>query len=150
MGDQCFGQRRWWWDWLRQSHPGTIELLDSNLAVIASLPGARGFVSDLRFSADGALLAARGNDDTVSLYNVATRERIGDPIAAAADDIIDVNPDGTELAIAKPDGVVIWSLDRATWIAAACRIADRHLTPAERDSYLAGLDKGEDACASLD
>src|SRR5262249_49394815 len=51
---------------------GTIELLDPELRVIASVPGARGWVADLRFSGDGRLLAARGNDDTVSLYDVTS------------------------------------------------------------------------------
>jgi hypothetical protein len=54
------------------------------------------------------------------------------------------------LAIAGPDGVVVWSLDRAAWINAACRIADRTLTVAERHTYLAGLDQGGDTCQSLD
>jgi len=128
---------------------GTIELLDRDLRVIASVPGARGWVSDLRFSGDGALLAARGNDDTVSLYDVATHERIGDAIAVS-DAAIDVNPAGTEMAIAEPGGVLIWSLDRAVWLDAACRLAGRDLTPAERDTYLTGLDKSGDTCQALD
>lgn len=129
---------------------GTIERLDSSLRVIASVPGARGWVSDVRFSNDGALLAARGNDDTVSLYDVASVERIGDPIALPDNATIDVNPAGTELSIAAPDGVVIWSLDRARWTNAACHIADRDLTPAERDTYLAGLGDGAATCQSVD
>jgi WD40 repeat protein len=129
---------------------GTIQLLDRDLHVVASVPGARGYVSDVRFTSDGALLAARGNDETVSLYDLAAHQRVGDPITVPTDGVIDVDPAGTELAIAGPDGIVIWSLDRATWIDAACQIADRDLTQAERDSYLAGLDQDVETCPAID
>ena len=104
----------------------------------------------MRFSGDGGLLAARGNDNTVALYDVASQQRIGDPITIPQDATIDVNPAGTELSIAAPDGIVIWSLDRATWIDAACRIADRNLTEAERDTYLSGLGGEAATCQSGD
>jgi WD40 repeat protein len=128
---------------------GTIERLDPNLRVVASVPGARGWVSDVRFSDDGALMAARGNDDTVTLYDVDSQQRIGDPITISQDATIDINAAGTELSIAGPDGVVIWSLDRGVWIDAACRIADRQLTSAERETYLAGLDQDTNTCQSV-
>src|SRR5262249_9907980 len=125
-------------------------MLDPDLQVIRSAPGARGYVGDVRFSEDGALMAARGNDSTVSLYDVDSQQRIGDPITTSQGAAIDINPAGTELAIAGPDGVVIWSLDRAEWIDAACRIADRNLAPAERETYLAGLDGDGVACQQVD
>jgi hypothetical protein len=85
----------------------------------------------------------------VSLYKVATHERIGDSIPVGTDSAIDVSPAGTELAIAGPHGVVVWSLDRAVWLEAACRVADRNLTAAERRTYLAGLDSNGDTCQAL-
>jgi len=98
-----------------------------------------------RLRADGGARQRRH----LTLYDVDSQQRIGDPITVSQDAAIDVNPAGTELSIAGPDGIVIWSLDRAVWIDAACRIADRQLTAAERDTYLAGLDQEANTCQSV-
>ncbi len=60
---------------------GTIGIYDPNsLIETASLPGARGLIEHIRFSNDGTILAAASDDGSVSIYDVQTRVRLGDPI----------------------------------------------------------------------
>jgi WD40 repeat protein len=54
------------------------------LEPIAVLPGARGEVNSMQWSADERVLLATSNDQTISVYDVPTRTRIGDPLPADA------------------------------------------------------------------
>jgi DNA-binding SARP family transcriptional activator len=118
---------------------GTITLLDpADLSVEATLPGTRSGAS-LRFSADGRLLLATSGE-RMSLYDIATRQRIGDPIPVG-DVNTDLRPDGLEIAVAHHDasGITLWSLDPATLTRAACTVAGRNLTAAEWETYIGDL-----------
>ena len=53
-------------------------------------------------------------------------------------------------AIAGPGGVAGGTSTGPSRLDAACRVADRNLTPAERETYLAGLDNRGDTCQSFD
>lgn len=50
------------------------------------------------------------------------------------------SPDGRSLAVPSFDGTTaIWDLDPAHWLAAACELVGRNLTPAEWDQYMGRL-----------
>jgi len=95
------------------------------------LPGTPGPVEEFAFSADGALLAVRGEDGTVRLIDVGARIVLGDPIEVPGSGGIAMRPDGAELAISTPEGIVLWDLRPSSWTSAACRGAGRALTPEE-------------------
>jgi hypothetical protein len=100
---------------------------------VAGLPAA---VEQIAFSADGRILAVRGTD-TATLIDVPARVVLGVPIATrGAVEGIAVRPDGAELALHSPDGVLLWDLRPGSWEAAACRIAGRDLTPAEWHAHV--------------
>jgi WD40 repeat protein len=131
---------------------GTIDLLESDdLSVQATLPGARGFPSSLHFSADGRYLLVTANDETMSLYDVRTRQRIGDAVDTGEADA-DLRPDGRQVAVANHDasGITLWDLDPSTLADAACSIAGRNLTRSEWDTYLGDLGPYRATCPEFD
>ena len=98
---------------------------------VRTFGGSRGHVQSVVGTSDGSLIAARGGDRTVTLYDVATGVRLGAPIVVpeAQESLISLSPRGDRLAIGGGDaGVQIWNLDPAHWVAAACRLAGRNLT----------------------
>ena len=125
-----------------------IEYDLDTLEPIGTFPGARGEVNTLEFSADGHTLLAAANDQTVSLFDVASRRRIGDPIAAFSPLIGagHLHPDGTHVAVNERDGVVIWDIDPDHLAAAACRLAGRNLTETEWNTYLDGFGSYRPTC----
>ena len=78
----------------------------ATLERIADLPGARGEVNTLQFSRDGTVLLATSLDQTVSVYDVASGTRLGDPIASAAPFIYPgfLRPDGGAVAVTDAHG----------------------------------------------
>ena len=126
---------------------GTLDLLDASaLTVVASLPGSIGVVFDLLISDDGSTLVGRANDGTVGLYDLAARVRLGDPIEngigpRCACGTASLRADGKEAGTTGPGGrgAILWNLDPAQWIDAACKIAGRNLTREEWTSYLGDL-----------
>lgn len=97
----------------------------------AGSPGVRGIVVGLQFSDNSTTLSARSLDRTVSIYDVPTHTRLGDPIP------VDVStsrgqslrPDGMAVAISTGDGITVWDLDPEHLASAACQLAGRNLTP---------------------
>ena len=47
-----------------------------------------------------------------------------------------IRPDGLEVAVDTIDGIVVWDLDPAHWVAAVCQSVGRNLTRAEWDEYV--------------
>ena len=108
---------------------------------VRTFGGSRGYVQDLVGTSDGSLIAVRGGDRTVTLYDVATGVRLGASIvvAEAQENLISLSPHGDRLAIGggkDEAGVQIWNLDPAHWVAAACRLAGRNLT---RDEWATNI-----------
>ena len=129
---------------------GTISLLDpDDVSVKATLPGARSGAS-VRFSADGRFLLATSGDKTMSLYDVETRQHVGDPISVG-DVSSDLRPDGLEIAVAHHDssGVTLWNLDPTTLTRAACTVAGRNLTAAEWETYIGDLASYSATCPNF-
>jgi len=118
---------------------GTVTLHDpDDLRVVGTLPGARSFAWVIYDGAGRFLLVVGGR--MMSLYDVARRQRMGDPIYIG-DVNVDLRPDGLEIATGGSgnDSVQLWSLDPETMTEAACHIAGRNLTHAEWDTYIGDL-----------
>jgi DNA-binding SARP family transcriptional activator/WD40 repeat protein len=129
---------------------GAITLFDlDTLAPLGTFPGVRGRVHQLQFSADGTRLVAGSESQILSIYDVATRTRLGDPISADAPLFVwpgALRADGEALAINDPGGVAVWDLAPDHLADAACRLAGRNLTRAEWDTYLAALGDYRPTC----
>jgi DNA-binding SARP family transcriptional activator/WD40 repeat protein len=109
-----------------------------------SLAGTPGFVQQFVFSADGKLLAIRGGGGSVRLVDVDQRVQLGDPFELGDEAApIALRPDGLELALPSPHGVVLWSLDTSHWVDATCQVAGRNLTRTEWSTHLTGHDYRE-------
>jgi class 3 adenylate cyclase/WD40 repeat protein/tRNA A-37 threonylcarbamoyl transferase component Bud32 len=120
----------------------------ATLTPVGTFPGARGIITDLQFSDDGQTLLATSGDQTVSLYDVATRARLGDPIPAAIPDGRPgwLRPDGKAVAITDRQGVAIWDVDPDHLADAACRLAGRNLTESEWHTYVSDLEQPRATC----
>ena len=122
------------------------------LQPIGSFPGVRGIVVGLQFSDNSTTLSARSLDRTVSIYDVPTHTRLGDPIP------VDVStsrgqslrPDGMAVAISTGDGITIWDLDPEHLATAACQLAGRNLTPTEWHDHLDELGAYRPTCPERD
>jgi outer membrane protein assembly factor BamB len=114
------------------------------LEPIGTFPRARGRIGNLEFSADGELLLVGSANQTLTVYDVATRSQLGDPIDTGRP-IVEGNagpvlrPDGKTLAVNGRDGLAIWNLEPDRLADAACDVAGRNLTQAEWDAYLNDL-----------
>ncbi len=131
---------------------GTGEIVQYDLETlqpVGTFPGVRGAVDQLRFSADGALLLVGSRNQILAIYDVATRTRLGDPIATEAPfdgPKGELRPDGKAVAINRGDGFRIWDLDPDHLAEAACRLAGRNLTGAEWATYLGSQAPYRDTC----
>jgi WD40 repeat protein len=123
-----------------------------SLATSGSLPGVQGGLSNLQVSADGKLLLAGANDETVALYDLDAGIRLGDPIPTSSPLITSayLRPDGLELLVNEKDGVAVWDLEPDQQAAAACRMAGRDLTREEWSTYFAGTGTYHSTCGFSD
>jgi outer membrane protein assembly factor BamB len=114
------------------------------LEPLATFPQARGRIEALEVSDDGRILLVGSANQTVSIYDVATRARLGDPIDTGRI-IVDgfggpvLRPDGNAVAVNGRDGLAIWNIEPDHLADAACRFAGRNLTRNEWDAYLGDL-----------
>ncbi len=128
---------------------GRITRFDlDDLSPQGTFTAARGEINSLQFSADGAVLLATSNDGTVSLFDVASGTRLGDPVATAAPFIVPafLHPDGRTVVSTTDSGVAVWDLDPARLVEAACELAGRSLTRPEWATYLADLGPYRSTC----
>jgi hypothetical protein len=114
-----------------------------SLRPIRSFGGSRGFVQKVISSLDGSVIAVRGGDRSVTLFDVGSGIRIGTPIDVPNDQesLVALSDQGDRMAIGGGDeaGVQIWNLDPARWIDAACQLAGRNLTRDEWSSHIGDL-----------
>ena len=105
---------------------------------IATLPGSRGAVWNLRFSDDGRRFLASGIDGLINVYDTEGWTRLATipsyPVMGIAEGWL--RPDGRAVAVNGRLGVSEWSLEPAGLARAACRLAGRNLTHAEWATYL--------------
>jgi len=123
------------------SADGRVALLDGDsLAATGPATVGAGVVAPVGFTADGSVLATTGDDRTVRLYDVATRQQIGVPFPKGTTyGKAALSSDGTMLLSGSADGLVIWDVDPASWVRRACAAAGRNLTRAEWDRFLPGV-----------
>jgi DNA-binding SARP family transcriptional activator len=129
-------------EWIAGARGGSVTVYDpETLAPVHDLPGARGEVNLLQFSADGAVLMAVSNDQTVSVFDTTDWVRLGDPIPfdAPLSYPAAIHPDGESVLVTVERGVARWDLDAERLSEAACRLAGRNLTETEWAAYLKGL-----------
>lgn len=128
---------------------GNVTIYDPDtLDPVHDLPGARGEVNVLSFSADGRTLMATSNDQSVSLYDTDSWIRLGDPLPADAPFIYPghLHPSGQSVIVTVAQGVARWALDAETLRAAACDVAGRDLTTTEWTAYLDELGPYRSTC----
>jgi DNA-binding SARP family transcriptional activator/WD40 repeat protein len=104
-------------------------------------------VTSIVSSLDGSRIALVGADGTVRIADPTSRTFFGNTIGTDANDAIDdasfvpsagveLDGDGTQLAIGTGRGIVVFDLDATRLTTAACRIAGRNLTEAEWNRYI--------------
>jgi WD40 repeat protein len=84
------------------------------------------------FSPDGRLLAVAADDQTASVWDLATRKRIGtsfppDPASVPVARFTS----GGDLVIDNLSNTAVWPTDLDAWVDYACDVAGRDLTPGE-------------------
>ena len=92
------------------------------------------------------------DDGTALFYDAPTGVRIGEPFHADAETLAPavLRPDGLELALSMPDGVMVWDIDPEHQFEDACRIAGRDLTENEWRTYLVALGEPQSTCGFAD
>ena len=122
------------------------------LEPIRTFGGSRGFIQEVYGTTDGSVVAVRGGDRFVSVYDVASGVQIGTPITIPDTQRVytSLTLDGTQLAIGGGggDSITIWDLEPGHWVEAACRLAGRNLTPDEWDSNIGDLARYRETCPS--
>jgi WD40 repeat protein len=126
---------------------GTTLIIDASEGrpVGAPLVGNSGIRASGSFSSDGRLLALGDQAGNLTLWDTASRQRIGDAIVAhAPSPQISTGVTGVAFVPHEPvlltvggDGALVrWELDPGTWAEHACEAAGRNLTRDEWDQYV--------------
>jgi DNA-binding SARP family transcriptional activator/WD40 repeat protein len=134
---------------------GVIDQLDpvSLEPVGAPFPTINSLVHTMAIDETGRRLLVLGEDETLRIFDVATRIPLGDAIDLSYEDSLrDVSryeyldaagavlrSDGLQAAVDTVQGIVVWDLDPEHWVVAACELAGRNLTRDEWDQYVGDL-----------
>lgn len=118
------------------------------IARVGTIAGAAGGLHAPSLSRDASTLLVMAADGTALLYDAPSGTRIGDPLRT--DDrtvgVAVLRPDGREMAVSMPDGVMLWDLDPEHQFEYACKLAGRDLTEDEWRTYLADLGEPQSTC----
>jgi WD40 repeat protein len=126
-------------------YDGTIKLWDvvSRQELSGDFTGSVSVMSKIVFSPDGETLVSASagaglSTQSVFLWDVATRQLIAQPLVGHNDSIQDIafSPDGKRLASGGwSKTLILWDMKLESWIANACRVANRNLTRQEWGRY---------------
>ena len=120
------------------------------LSPVRTFGGSLGYIQEIYGSSDGSIIAVRGLDRTVSIFDVDSGIRLGAPISIPDGDaeVIGLSLDGTTLVLGggATNGVQVWDLRPQAWIDGACRLAGRNLTAEEWDSNVGDLAEYRPTC----
>ena len=117
-------------------------LLTGNIAIARSVA----------FSPDGRTLASGSGDGILTLWDISTRQPLGRLHDGHTAEVLGVafSPDGKTLASSSGDGtLVLWDLGLESWVARACRTANRNLTQEEWDLFIGSDIPYECTCPNL-
>jgi WD40 repeat protein len=98
---------------------GTLRTIDVASGKPDGNPFTDGRTTSLAFSGDGKLIASGRSHGTITLWDVATRTQVGDPLPGYGGSVNGVafRPESTELASANADGtVLLWDVVSRTRI----------------------------------
>lgn len=113
--------------------PGTMTMVGKPVAAFND------YVTKLAFSPDGTLLASIGNNNTLTIWDVASRKPLGEPILLPeAEGFVDIafGEDGNRLISVQGDGTVYsWDVSPAALKENLCEKVGRNFTQEEWALY---------------
>jgi WD40 repeat protein len=121
---------------------GTVRLWDLQTGALlgAPLTGLSGFADTVDLAPDGSTAVGADAAGNVLLWDVPTRSTIGDPFPGPAPGrpaAALLTPDGRNVVVVSDTGAGwVWDVDPSHWLARACEIAGRSLTPQEWQQFL--------------
>ena len=115
---------------------------------VGTFPGVAGGLYLPSLSRDARTLLVSTADGNGLLYDAPTGERLGEPFPTDDTTLAGsmLRPDGLEVAISMPEGVVVWDLDPDHQFEYVCRLAGRDLTENEWRTYLGHLGEPQSTC----
>jgi WD40 repeat protein len=124
------------WDYVNQEVLAEPQDLSMDLTVIDTIT----------LSPDGQLLASLQLNAKLALWDGFNGQMMATPLdlppvgtAGWGHNMIAFSPDGDQLAIVGDFGILLWDMRIESWMEAACRMANRDLTPMEWRTYLGDL-----------
>ena len=97
-----------------QTRSALLDMAQSNFHLLGYLPRSSNATGDVVFSPDGKMLASGNADGTIILWDVKTRQPIGQPLQGHSAYVSSVafSPDGKTLASSSADGtIILWDVE---------------------------------------
>ena len=118
------------------------------LTRVGTVSGAAGDLENPSLSRDARTLLVTAADGNALLYDAPTGYRIGEAFRKDSRTLAQgvLRPDGLEMALSMPDGVMVWDIDPDHQFDYVCRIAGRDLTENEWRTYLPQLGGRQSTC----
>ena len=96
-----------------QTRGALLENAQANPQLLAYLSGFADAAGSVAFSPNGKVLAAGGNDGRIILWDLGTRQPIGQPLTGQGSSILSLSfsPDGSMLAAGSSDqNIIVWNV----------------------------------------
>jgi len=109
-------------------------------------------IESVAFSPDGTALAVGAWDGYLTIWDVGTQQRIGQPVRVSKNGVRPLawSPDGRTLAAgAYRGGITLWDMSVEDWINQACQEAGRQLTQTEWQQTVGNSTPFDPVCPGL-